>query len=60
MSSTPNCLSITRLIDAPPEKVYQAWIDPAMIKEWFCPRPWRVTEAVVDARPGGASNMIFS
>ena len=35
-------LTITRLINAPPEKVYQAWIDPEMIKEWFCPRPWRV------------------
>lgn len=59
MSSTANELSITRLINAPPEKVYQAWIDPEMIKEWFCPRPWRVSDAVVDARPGGASIMTF-
>jgi uncharacterized protein YndB with AHSA1/START domain len=59
MSNTHHELTITRLINAPPEKVYQAWIDPEMIKEWFCPRPWRVTHAVVDARPGGASDMTF-
>jgi uncharacterized protein YndB with AHSA1/START domain len=59
MSNTANELSITRLIDAPPERVYQAWIDPEMIKEWFCPRPWRVSDATVDARPGGASVMTF-
>lgn len=60
MSTTPYELTITRLINAPPEMVYRAWVDPEMIKEWFCPRPWRVTEAKVDARPGGASYMVMT
>jgi Uncharacterized conserved protein len=60
MSTKTYELTITRLIDAPPEKVYQAWIDPDMIKEWFCPRPWRVTQATIDARVGGSSSMIMS
>jgi uncharacterized protein YndB with AHSA1/START domain len=52
-------LVLTRLINASPDRVYQAWIDPEMIKEWFCPRPWRVTHAETDVRPGGATYLIM-
>lgn len=52
-------LSLTRLIDALPEKVYQAWVDPEMMKEWFCPRPWRVTHVESEVRPGGSSLVIM-
>jgi uncharacterized protein YndB with AHSA1/START domain len=33
-------LVITRLIDAPRAKVYKAWTDPELIKQWWAPRPW--------------------
>lgn len=46
-------LAICRLIDAPPEKVYQAWTDPKLIKEWNCPRPWTISRVELDVRPGG-------
>ncbi len=59
MSNTPNELTLTRLIDAPHDLVYKAWIDPDMIKEWFCPRPWRVTHVETDVRAGGATYMIM-
>lgn len=59
MSTTPHELTITRLIDAPPEKVFQAWVDPEMMKEWFCPRPWRVTHVENDVRAGGSSLVIM-
>ena len=52
-------LVLTRLINASPDRVYQAWVDPEMIKEWFCPRPWRVTHAETDVRPGGATYLIM-
>lgn len=52
-------LVLTRLIDAPPERVYKAWIDPDMMKEWFCPRPWRVIHVENDVRPGGSSLVIM-
>lgn len=58
-SPTKYELTITRLINAPPELVYKAWIDPVMMKEWFCPRPWRVTHVENDVRPGGASLVIM-
>lgn len=59
MSTTPYELTITRLINAPPELVYKAWIDPEMMKEWFCPRPWRVTQVENDVRAGGASYVLM-
>ena len=59
MNTTPYELTITRLINAPPALVYKAWIDPEMIKEWFCPRPWRVTHVETDVRAGGATYMIM-
>lgn len=50
-------LMLTRLIAAPPEKVYQAWTDPALIVQWFTPKPWETVRAETDVRPGG-SNLI--
>ena len=50
-------LILTRLIDAPPSDVYQAWTDPAKLIQWFAPSPWSVSKAETDVRPGG-SNLI--
>ena len=30
-------LILTRIIDAPREKVFRAWTDPALLKQWFAP-----------------------
>jgi uncharacterized protein YndB with AHSA1/START domain len=38
-------LTLTRTFDAPPEKVYRAWTEPALYKQWNVPRPWVITEA---------------
>lgn len=32
-------LVLTRLIAAAPDKVFQAWTDPALIVQWFTPIP---------------------
>jgi len=48
-------LVLTRLIDAPREKLYRAWTEPELIKQWFAPLPWTTTAAEVDVRPGGSS-----
>ncbi len=52
-------LVLTRLIDAPPEKVFRAWTDPALLKQWFCPKPWSVASAELDVRPGGTSVIVM-
>lgn len=48
-----NDLVTTRHIAASPERIWRALTDAAELKEWFVPKPWRITEAVVEAYPGG-------
>lgn len=52
-------LVLTRLIDAPPEKLYRAWTEPALLKQWFCPKPWTVASAELDVRAGGTSSIVM-
>lgn len=48
-----NDLIITRRIAASPEAIWDALTDAEKLKQWFAPRPWRITDAVVEPRPGG-------
>jgi uncharacterized protein YndB with AHSA1/START domain len=52
-------LILTRMIDAPPEKVYRAWTDPELFKQWFVPQPWTISKAEMDIRPGGSSLIVM-
>lgn len=52
-------LVLTRLIDAPPEKVFEAWTKPELIVQWFTPKPWKTVSAQTDVRPGGASVIVM-
>ena len=52
-------LMITRVIDAPPAKVYKAWTDPELLKQWFAPKPWTTPEARLDVRPGGSNCVVM-
>lgn len=45
-------LVMTRLIDAPREKLFRAWTDPELLKQWFAPLPW--TTPVVESTCGPA------
>lgn len=44
---------ISRVVDAPREKVWQAWTEPARLKQWWGPRGFTVHTCKVDLRPGG-------
>jgi uncharacterized protein YndB with AHSA1/START domain len=58
MTDAPRfALTLTRLIDVPREKLYRCWTDAELMKPWFCPKPWYVSHAEIDVRPGG-SNLI--
>ena len=50
-------LVLTRIINAPREKVFKAWTDPELLKQWFAPLPYTTPKAELDVRPGG-SNLI--
>jgi uncharacterized protein YndB with AHSA1/START domain len=52
-------LVMTRLIDAPREKLFRAWTDPELLKQWFAPLPWTTPVVELDLRPGGACLMVM-
>jgi len=52
-------LVLTRLINAPREKVYRAWTDPEMLKRWFAPLPYTTPVAELNVRPGGANLIVM-
>ncbi len=52
-------LVLTRLIDAPREKLYRAWTDPALLKQWVAPLPYTTPVAELDVRPGGANYFVM-
>ena len=46
-------LVLERVLDAPRQRVWKAWTQPDQLKQWWCPKPWRVDECRMDLRPGG-------
>ena len=52
-------LSLTRLIDAPRDKLFRCWTEPALLVQWFTPPPWKTTHADTDVRVGGSSNIVM-
>ena len=52
-------LILTRLIKAPREQVFKAWTDPALLKQWFTPRPWTTPIVETDVRVGGSSFIVM-
>src|ERR1700710_2417561 len=52
-------LVLPPLLDASPEKLYRCWTEPALLKQWFAPKPYTVPTAELDVRVGGASNIVM-
>ncbi len=52
-------LVLTRLIDAPPEKLYRCWTEPALLKQWFAPKPYETPVVEVDVRRGGSALFVM-
>ena len=50
-------LTLTRIIDATPSRVFDAWTKPALLKQWFAPKPYTTPHAAIDLRAGGANNI---
>lgn len=49
----PNELYITRLYDAPVKTVWEAWVDPEQVAQWWGPRGFTLTTKSKDVRTGG-------
>ena len=52
-------LVLERDIDVPRALVWKAWTTPEHVKQWFAPKPWSVSECVIDLRPGGVFRTVM-
>jgi uncharacterized protein YndB with AHSA1/START domain len=46
-------LTVVKDFEAPPDVVWQAWTDSAILDQWWGPKPWRAETKSMDFRPGG-------
>ncbi len=46
-------LSLNKWIGAKRDRVFAAWTDPELMRQWFCPRELKLVEAEADVRVGG-------
>ncbi|HWL56495.1 MAG TPA: SRPBCC family protein [Paracoccus sp. (in: a-proteobacteria)] len=53
MIDAANDLLLTRVLNAPRQKIWRCWSEPDLLKQWFCPRPWYVSDVRMELRPGG-------
>ena len=54
MRDTSLDLEISRFVNAPRARVWRAWSDPALLVQWWCPKPWTTALRAFDFRAGGA------
>lgn len=59
MTTDDRELALTRLIDAPREKLWRCWTEPKLMVQWFTPPPWQTIHAETDVRPGGSSTIVM-
>jgi uncharacterized protein YndB with AHSA1/START domain len=52
-ATAPTTLVMRHIFNAPIERVYDAWLTPEVIREFYCPDDIVCPSAEVDARPGG-------
>jgi uncharacterized protein YndB with AHSA1/START domain len=51
---------LSRVINAPCERVFAAWTDANQIKQWFGPRGFKTETLECDIRPGGRWRFIYT
>jgi len=44
---------VTRVYDAPVDKVWKAWTVSDILDQWWGPRPWRAETKTLEFKPGG-------
>jgi len=55
-----NAIHLHRVLSAPPERVYRAFLDPDAMVKWYPPHGFTAKVHKIDARVGGEYKMSFS
>ncbi|MCA0393058.1 MAG: SRPBCC family protein [Proteobacteria bacterium] len=58
--ATPGTVRLHRVLRAPPERVYRAFLDPGALVKWLPPHGFTGTMHGMDARVGGGYRMSFT
>lgn len=56
----PNTIQLHRVLSAPPERVYRAFLDPQAMVKWLPPHGFTAAVHEMDARVGGGYKMSFT
>jgi len=56
----PSTIRLHRVLAAPPERVYRAFVDPGAICKWLPPNGFTCTVHELDAKVGGRYRMSFT
>lgn len=60
LTETDLTLTVERTLTASPEAVFDAWLDPKMLKRFMCPGPRATTpEAATDPKVGGRFDLVM-
>lgn len=51
---------LCRVLDAPVDRVFAAWADPAQITQWFGPAGFTCDTSECDIRPGGRWRFVYT
>jgi uncharacterized protein YndB with AHSA1/START domain len=49
----------TRIFDAPPDLVFEAWTDPKHLSQWWGPTGFTTTTSAFEMRPGGVWRFVM-
>lgn len=52
----PYVVKLVRRFDQTPERIFDLWLDPARVAQWFAPGLGTMTTVEIDARVGGRFN----
>jgi uncharacterized protein YndB with AHSA1/START domain len=52
-ADTKTAVQVTRTISAPLERVYRAWLDPEIARQWLSPAQFGASKVEVEERVGG-------
>ena len=54
-------IAIVRTFEAPPEQVFEAWVDPAQVAQWWGPECFETPadSVVIELRPGGRYDLLM-
>jgi len=53
-------LTVTRVINAPCEKVFRAWTEPQQLAQWFSPQDVELRDFTADLKIGGAFRIHYT